>query len=123
MEMIWNELEGAPARNAPAKCGRGIRRQDWKEGRQTDHVGRPKRGAAGDADAELETCNHVIRNLKELPQYKDVKDARLNCRVCKANGATLFCESCGENAFGQLLALCSPFKSSTCMSLHCQTPV
>ena len=126
-EMIWNKLEGAPAPLAKKKYRRGVSCQAWLSGDVC--VLWQRKAAAGaptDSDAndnEPEVCNHEIAPLKSLEQYTEVRNARLNCRVCHKNTATLYCVSCGKNPHGQILALCSPSVSSLCLSLHCQTPV
>ena len=126
-EMIHNSLDCAPRRDLCSKRGCGCTRQNWKQGDMPENPNKRRRsvrdaGCNADDD-EPEPVNHVIMPLKSLQQYADAKDARLTCRICKANGATLYCESCGENCHGQYFALCSPFKSSTCLSGHCQTKV
>ena len=126
-ELIWNSWEGAPPRDAPRASGRGVSRQQWLGG-----AGGGRRGPVPEhariaesflSAVDPERCHHEIQALKKLEQYSEVKDARLNCRVCKKQRATLYCVTCGRNAHNQILALCSPFVSSSCLSLHCQTPV
>ena len=126
-EMIWNDLEGVPVKEKPRKYGCGVSRQNWQSGKYLRL--RPKKAAGGapaDSDADEEkpiVCNHHIQPLKSLPAYANAKNARLNCRVCGKNQATLYCVSCLQNPHGQILSLCSPGVSSSCLSLHCQTPV
>ena len=126
-ELIWNDLPGAVPRTEPRKVGHGVSRQEWADGVAATSRGRPSRKRApadgASANVEQQVCQHEIYPLKKLDAYKDCKDARLNCRVCKKYGATLFCKSCSRNEHGQVLALCSPWTSCSCLSLHCATPV
>ena len=122
--MIWNELDGAPPRNEPKKYGRGISRQDWKNGVCVLRRGRKRRGdgaaAADDADDEVVHCNHMIELIKNIPEYSQCKDARLQCRVCRAPGATLYCKSCGQNNCGQYFAVCSPGTHGPSCQFQCR---
>ena len=127
MEMIWNDLDGAPERFLPKKRGHSVSRQEWQSADAPRWSQRKAARAAAavpdDEERKEQVCNHEIEPLRRLEAYKNSTNAWLNCRVCKKNRATLYCKSCFKNAHGQILALCNPAVSSTCLSLHCQQPV
>ena len=121
-EMIFNTFRGAPDTNTPVKTATGVSRQFWMAGTPT--TVKRRRGQDDDStfvEDPAMTLKHVVRPLRTLEAYKNVKNAVLNCRVCGKQAATVYCVTCGINCHHKLLALCLPGTGRDCMSLHCAT--
>ena len=122
-EMIFNDFDGAPAPDQHKSRWRGLSRQDWQNGEFPKKVTKRKLlSGEDDEDAQVK-CNHVIDKLRNLPGFQGAKDAWLTCRICRKNGATLYCVSCKQNCNDQWFSLCGIGTGRQCLSLHCQTPV
>ena len=121
-QLIKNRLRGAPESVETGIIGRGVSREEWQGTFSRELFGdRMVLRPIAEEDCEESKLLHEVLPLRSLPKYAAMKNAKLNCRVCKEQTATVYCKTCGINEHSQLLALCLPGTGKQCLSLHCQT--
>jgi hypothetical protein len=121
-QLINNRLRGAPESVETGIIGRGVSREEWQGTFSRELFGdRMVLRPIAEEDREESKLLHEVVPLRSLPKYAAMKNAKLNCRVCKEQTATVYCKTCGINEHSQLLALCLPGTGKQCLSLHCQT--
>jgi len=119
-ELIFNKKRGAEQENVADAAGMRTYPKST-----TSTPSPPKEKGPSDAVPLVDHDQagpllHDIQPLRRRPEFKNRRNAKLNCKHCHRDGATLYCASCDFKGRGDLFALCAPGTGSNCLSWHCQ---
>ena len=117
LELLTNEMEGAPSRKSPSTRNEKRNAEEGPEGGS-----RPKpspRGATSSVDPDP-SLRHQIKTVKDLQTHQNRVNPKGTCRMCRHNSSHFYCVTCSNLHGGSISYLCGPGTGRDCMSWHCQ---